>query len=197
MITDFLSVEWFGPYSLVESAEENVFTSSMGEKKGIYLFTIPFEGKYLVYYVGETGTSFATRLLQHIQNYLDGYYRIFNPEEFGKGRKVLLWGGMWKTDRQEPKLICDFLEQNEELAPKIVKFIEQFTIFLAPISGDKRIRERIESEIAKSLNQQEGIIADFQDKDIRYRPTRIGEQKFKVVMTFPKPIMGLHEELLV
>ena len=85
-----------------------------------------------------------------------GIYRVFNPEEFGKGRKVLLWGGMWKTDRREPKLICDFIEQNEELAPKIVKFIEQFTIFLAPIGEDKRISERIEVRNRKKPKSARG-----------------------------------------
>jgi hypothetical protein len=197
MVTDPLPVKWYGPYRFVEREEENVFTSLMGEKKGIYLFTVPFEGKYLVYYVGETGASFAIRLLQHVQSYLDGFYRVFDPEEFARGRKVLLWGGMWKTDRREPKLICDFINGHVELAPKILKFIEQFRIFLAPIEGDKRVRERLEAEIAKSLNQQGHLISSFQDKDVRYRPTRPTEQQFKVVMTFPKSIMGLSDELLV
>ena len=60
MVTNPLKVNWYGPYSFVESEDENVFTCLMGEKKGVYLFTIPFEGKYLVYYVGETGASFAS-----------------------------------------------------------------------------------------------------------------------------------------
>jgi hypothetical protein len=115
MVTDPLPVKWYGPYSFVETKEENVFTSLIGEKKGLYLFTIPFEGEYLVYYVGETGSSFAIRLLQHVQSYLNGFYRVFDPEEFARGKKVLLWGGMWKTDRKEPKLICEFLQKNSEL----------------------------------------------------------------------------------
>ena len=197
MVTDPLSVKWVGPYSFVGSEDENVFTCSMGKKKGVYLFTIPFEGKYLVYYVGETGVSFANRLLQHVQSYLNGFYRVFDPEEFVGGRKVLVWGGMWKTDRREPKLICDFIDRQAELAPKILLFLKQFRIFLAPIGEDKRIIERVEAEIARSLNQQEGLIGAFQDKDIRFRPTRPNEQQFRVVMTFPKSIMGLREELLV
>ena len=197
MITDSLSVEWFGPYSFVDSEAENVFTCLMGDKKGVYLFTIPFEGKYLVYYVGETGASFANRLLQHVQSYLNGFYRIFDPEEFVNGKKVLLWGGMWKTNRREPKLISDFIDRQAELAPKTLLFLKQFRIFLAPIGEDKRIIERIEAEIARSLNQQGGLIGAFQDKDVRYRPTRPDEQQFRVVMTFPQSIMGLNEELFV
>ena len=197
MVTDPLSIKWFGPYSFVGSEAENVFTCSMGQKNGVYLFTIPFEGKYLVYYVGETGASFAARLLQHVQNYLNGFYRFFDPEEFVGGRKVLVWGGMWKTDRREPKLICDFVDRQAELAPKILLFLKQFRIFLAPIDENKRIIERIEAEIARSINQQEGLIGTFQDQDIRYRPTRPNEQQFRVVMNFPQQIMGLRKDLVV
>lgn len=197
MVTARLSVKWYGPYSFVGCEADNVFDCLMGEKKGVYLFTIPFEGKYLVYYVGETGVSFATRLLQHVQSYLNGFYRIFDPEEFVNGNKVLLWGGMWKTDRRNPKLISEFIDRHEEFAPKILVFLKSFRIFLAPIDGDKRIIERIEAEIARSLNQQEGLIGAFQDKDVRYRPTKPNEQQFRVLMTFPQPIMGLTEEFFI
>ena len=160
------------------------------------MFTIPFESKYLVYYVGETGSSFANRLLQHVQSYLNGFYRVFDPEAFGKGEKVLIWGGMWKTDRREPKLICDFIDRQPELVPKILLLLKQFRIFLAPVNEEKRIIERLEAEIARSINQQEGIVGRFQDSDIRYRPTRPTEQQLRVVMTFPQQIMGLNKELI-
>jgi hypothetical protein len=83
---------------------------------------------------------------------LNGFYRVFDPEAFGKGKKILIWGGMWKTDRRDPKLMCDFLDRQTDLAPKILLFLKQFRIFLAPIGEDKRIIERVEAEIARSLN---------------------------------------------
>lgn len=51
--------------------------------------------------------------------------------------------------------MCQFLEKHSELAPKIIRFIEQFRVFLAPIDADNRMRERIESEIAGS-NKETG-----------------------------------------
>lgn len=188
-------VNWHGPYSLIGKDAESVFTCLMSAEKGVYLFTIPFEGKYLVYYVGETGSSFANRLLQHVQSYLNGFYRVFDPEAFEKGEKILIWGGMWKTDRREPKLICDFIDRQPELAPKILLLLKQFRIFLAPVNEEKRIIERLEAEIARSINQQEGIVGRFQDNDIRYRPTKPNEQQLRVVMTSSQQIMGLNEEL--
>ena len=197
MVADSLFVKWFGPYCLVGNKDENIFTNLLGERKGVYLLAIPFDGKHLVYYVGETGVSFSQRLLQHIQNYLSGFYRLFDPEEFAEGRKILVWGGMWKSDRKDPKFILDFLKRHSELAPKILRFVEQFRVFLAPIDADKRILERIESEIARSINEQNGIAGRFQDSDIRYKPRRLNEPHIKVTMIFPKSIMGLKKELLV
>jgi len=192
-----ISLTWYGPFSFIGEQEENVFTCAVSKKIGIYLFTIPFEGKHLVYYVGETGSFFANRLLQHVQSYLNGFYRVFDPEAFGKGEKILVWGGMWKKDRREPKLICDFIDKQAELAPKILLFLSQFRLFLAPMNEENRIVERIEAEIARSINQQDGIVGRFQDKDIRYRPTRPDEPQFKVAMTFSQQIMGLNQELIV
>jgi hypothetical protein len=192
-----ISIEWHGPYSFVDCEAENIFGHALGSKAGIYLFTIPYNGKFLVYYVGETGASFANRLLQHVQNYLNGFYRVFEPSEFSQGKKVLIWGGMWKANRKDPKLISDFLEQQTVLSPKIVKLIEQFRIFLAPIECNKRLRERVESAIAKSLNEKDGLMGDFQDKDVRYRPIRTSEATLKVTFTNPYPIMGLSDELFV
>ncbi len=197
MVIESLSLLWHGPFSFIGDQEKNVFTCEVGKKKGIYLFTIPFEDSYRVYYVGETGKDFATRLLQHVQSYLNGFYRVFDPDEFVKGNKILIWGGMWKVDRKEQKNICDFLKRQSELNPKIIHFIEQFRVFLAPIECDKRTRERIESKIAITLNEQEGIASSFQDQDIRYRPSRKDELPLRVSMAFSKPIMGLCREILV
>lgn len=195
MASELISLMWHGPFSFFGDQEKNIFTCTVGKKKGVYLFTIPFESSYLVYYVGETGKDFATRLLQHIQSYLNGFYRVFDPDEFVKGNKVLIWGGMWKVDRREQKNICDFLERQSELNPKIIRFIEQFKVFLAPIECDKRTRERIESKIALTLKEQEGIISSFQDQDIRYRPSRKDESPFRVSMSFFELILGLSKEL--
>ena len=188
------SIQWYGPHNFVQN--ENLFTNPLGKRKGVYLWTIPFDNNYLVYYVGQTGTSFATRSFQHIQNYLNGLYRVYDPEKFSKGEKELIWGGMWKPDRKEPKVMSEFLLNYTQLAPKILDFINLFRLFVAPIEGDERVREIIEYAIARSLNQQPGIIGSFQNKDIRYKLRKTTEEPLKVTMTFPN-IMGLSEELTV
>jgi hypothetical protein len=189
-----LSLQWYGPYDFIQ--KENLFTNSLSQRNGVYLWTIPFENKYLVYYVGQTGASFASRSFQHLQNYLNGLYRVYDPDKFAKGEKVLIWGGMWKSDRKEPKFMSEFLINYSLIAPKILVFIKLFRVFLAPVDGDYRVRERIESAIARCLYQQPGVIGSFQDKDVRYKPRKTTEQPFKVAMTFSN-IMGLNVELIV
>jgi len=54
-----LLLQGYGPFCFIGEKDENVFLSPIGRKKGVYLWTVPFGGKYLVYYVGKTDVSFA------------------------------------------------------------------------------------------------------------------------------------------
>jgi hypothetical protein len=120
-----------------------------------------------------------------------------HPEEFAKGNKVLVWGGLWKRNRKDDKFRIEFFQNYSLYAPKIAKFLEQLHFFFMPIEADKRLRERIESAIAAMLANAEGVIGGFQDKDVRYKPRTVAEQPIKIVMTFSKPIMGLSEDLMI
>jgi hypothetical protein len=195
VVSDVDEVEFVGPYRFIGSKNESVLTAPIGKKKGVYLWTIPFQNGYLTYYVGETGVSFAVRSMQHIQNYLNGLYRLYDLEEFHNGERVLVWGGMWKPGRKGSKTMYEFLQSYSKFAPLILDFIQGFRLFLAPIEGNRRIRQRIEAAIAGSLNSQSGVVRTFQDKDIRYAPRRSKEEPIKVKITIPAAIMGLENEL--
>ena len=110
---------------------------------------------------------------------------------------MLLWGGMWKPGRKGPDTLNMFLENYPTLSPKILEFLDQLKLFLAPIDSDRRIRERIEAAISRKLNTQYGVVGNFQDHDIRYMPTRSEEEPIQIRMRFSEPIIGLEEELLI
>jgi hypothetical protein len=94
--------------------------------------------------------------------------------------------------------MVEFLQRNLELAPIILRFIEQFKIFFVPIDDyDDRLRERVESAISSTLNHQEGVAGKFQDGDVRYRSRRSTEQPIGVRIGFPKKIIGLDEDILL
>jgi hypothetical protein len=55
----------------------------------------------------------------------------------------------------------------------------------------------VESAISKTLNERPGVVGSFQDGDVRYGPRRKNEHSVKAVISFPKTIFGLKEEILV
>ena len=55
-----IEAELLGPF---ESPKPRKKRDSIFKESGIYIWTIPWDGRFLTNYVGETGTSFARRLL--------------------------------------------------------------------------------------------------------------------------------------
>ena len=98
------------------------------------------------------------------------------------GRKVLLWGGMWKQDRKGK--IEEFLGRYLEFAPSIYEF-------LGPLAAEARIRQRIEAAISDSLYKQSGVIGRFQDDDIRYYRKREDEAPLTITVRGADSILGL------
>lgn len=181
--------EWYGPKS--------IFLQSESEKFGIYLWAITFEEKYLVYYVGETGVSFADRFLDHTKSYLHGLYRIYDPAQFVKGKKALVWEGMWKKDLEKPTFrIVKFLERYSELSKAAYDLIGTFRIFLIPLNSEKRLRQRIEASISDVLLKQPNLVGEFQDGDIRYMSRQPNEKPVKVSIKSGEQILGLPRELM-
>jgi len=186
-------IEWHGPYRLYGTKDEVLFATPEAKERGIYLQTIPFGKKFLTYYVGETGRTFARRFTEHTRDYLYGLYRIYDPHQFPKGAKILLWEGMWKPGTRDR--IGEFLNRYSELAPLIYELLGLFRIFIAPLDAEKRIRQRIEGAIAHRLYQQPGIVGAFQENDIRYSRRRADEEPISVTMKFAEEIIGLCNEL--
>lgn len=194
-MTQILELCWYGPYGLYETDIDSVFITNLSDQKGIYLWTVPIEKKYLTYYVGETGRSFATRFVEHTKDVLNGFYHIYDPSQFSKGRKTLIWGGMWKPDRKSPSTMLEFLNRYIEMAPQLLEFLRQLRFFLAPTNAEKRIRQRAEAAIAKRLLDQPGLIGGFQDDDIKYWPRRVNEEPILLKMKSFEPVLGLCSEL--
>lgn len=188
-------VNWHGPYKLYGTKDDSVLATVLAKQKGIYLWAAPFEGKYLTYFVGETGRSFATRFLEHIRYYLYGFYRVYDPDDFVHGRKTLVWDGMWKPDRKSPEIMLEFLNRYPELSQLIYRYLGEFRIFLAPIDAQRRVRQRIEAAIAKRLLEQQGLTSEFHDHEVRYLSKRTDEAPILVEMQAFESILGLCNEL--
>jgi len=187
------NLKWYGPYEWY--GRNSIFAHPLGKEVGIYLFTVPFEGNHLIYYVGETGRSFTQRFLEHTQAYLSGLYRVYEPTQFMSGKKVLVWGGMWKTSTRINRME-EFLNRYSELSPIITQFLQCMRVFIAPLKEEKKIIERIEAAVAQQLYGQTGIVGAFQDNDIRYRPKRNDEEPIIIKMSQTENLLGIRNQIM-
>jgi hypothetical protein len=131
-MTESMEVEIHGPFSWLTGLDHAcIFESPVANFSGVYLWSVPYEGAEMVYYVGETGRSFRDRLKEHLASYLAGLYRVWEPELFARGEKRLVWDGMWR--RGEEVRMGDFLARHTELAPRIHQIVRLLRFHLAPI----------------------------------------------------------------
>ena len=184
-------LDWIGPLFWTRQDGDCVFDSPAAEEQGIYIWTVQQEGAFLPYYVGETGRTFAVRFQEHTKEYISGVYRIYDPKQFVRGIKRLVWDGLWKKDRLN--LWPYLLDRYVELAPVIYSFLSCFRLFLAPLDVDRRTRERIEAAVGDGVKNHDDITQAFFDDAVRYRPRREAEEPFKFANCFYKRILGLED----
>jgi hypothetical protein len=186
-------VQLHGPYRWYGKKDECLFRASEATKSGIYLWTIPFNRKYLTYYVGETGRSFKARFTEHTRDYLYGLYRVYDPIPFAQGRKKLVWEGMWQPGTRDR--VDEFLNRYLDLSPAVYSLLGKLRIFLAPLDAEKRIRQRIEGSLALRLQQHSDLTRNFFDSGIRYLTKQADEPPIHVTIISKECIFGLPHKL--
>jgi hypothetical protein len=172
-----------------------IFDAEVAQQPGIYLWTVRAPDGDLVYYVGETGRSFAVRMNEHLRDQLAGAYRIFEPSGFAQGRKEIVWRGLVGRDRE--RSLSDFASRLSELAPVLTSFLPLVRFFVAPIEYETTMRRRIESELADHFYRQEGLVGEFQDQGIYYERSPLPIEPFHVELTWPATILGAPTALVV
>ncbi|MBL8090343.1 MAG: GIY-YIG nuclease family protein [Anaerolineales bacterium] len=188
------TVEFIGPFSWHgQDDTTSIFDASEGKKSGIYLWTIKIDEGELVYYVGKTNRHFSQRMKEHFKEHLAGFYRINSPEEFKKGEKVILWGGMYL--RYKSPKPDELFKIYPTISKQIVDIARMYRFFIAIVEADRRILERIESAFAKHLYKQDGIIGGFQEQGLNYSTRLPSEQPAIAYFKSSAKILGLPESL--
>jgi hypothetical protein len=173
-----IELSFSGPYSWVDSSKiPCLFESPLRQKAGIYLWTVPQAKDCLIYYVGETGRTFDVRFFEHFKEHFSGCYHLYDPISLSEGKKVCIWPG--KYDKEFKFSIPSLADSFTKLAPTIVSLARLYRFYLAPIDCDMRLRQRLEAAIADHLYKKPGIIGQFQDRGIRYRPRKREEKEIK------------------
>ena len=187
-------VAFRGPFSWTGASDcPSVYDVAESRAFGIYLFTVPLPEGYLIYYVGETGSSFRERLPEHRREHYRATYEVCSAAGLARGERVVLWPGHFGRNR---KPLEECLANRERLSEPIREMISIFRLFLAPLSCDTRLRRRIEAAIAHSVRGVPGNIGAFQDPGVRHRPKKENEEPIECVASSPVSLLGLPERFL-
>jgi len=191
-------LDFKGPFRWHGSPEKVLFTQEIAKLSGIYLWTVEQPQGHLVYYVGETGTSFKNRFENHLKSYLSGEYGIPNVEDFLKGNsRNWVWPARWRPPKN--RWPAEFIRRISEIMPKLVEFLAVLKIFVAPLQVETYTRQRIESRLAWYLNGKSGDHDEnsFIDADLRNWKDIPGGEKILVEINTPYPIQGIPRVLEV
>lgn len=185
-----------GPFSWPGTPDApSIFESEAGRGHGIYLWTIARPDGHLVYYVGETGRSFAKRMAEHYKEHAAGFYHLHSPEEFGAGRKAPIWPG--KYDPKNRRSVVECVRAFLDLAPQIAALTELLRFVVTDLDTTRRLRQRTEAALAQHLYAVPGMVGAFQEEDIRYAPRRGDELPVSCRVRSSVTLLGVPDQLWV
>jgi len=139
-------LNWTGPFSFTSEVERSLLQNPEGEHSGIYCWGVRTHGGLLPHYVGETGSSFARRHVEHFEEYARGTYSTRDADAFTAGREIILFEGpLWKKEGW--RLKQPFIDNFAELSSQVAKTLDLIELYVAPLEAERRIRRRIEGAI--------------------------------------------------
>jgi hypothetical protein len=74
-----MEVSFSGPFSWAGTPDApSIYEVPEGQMKGVYLWTVPLEHGHLIYYVGDTGRTFAVRMDEHYTQHAAANYHVYS-----------------------------------------------------------------------------------------------------------------------
>ena len=172
-----------------------IFEAAVGKGSGIYLWTVPQDSYELIYYVGETGRSFATRMQEHYKEHAAGFYHLNDADALMQGRRVMVWPGLWDVGERPTRASC--VEQFPKLAPLIATLSRIYRFYVAPIECPTRLRRRIEAAIARVIAGNPPPVGTFQEEGIRYYVRKPDEAPVNCQFVNGDNLRGLPRKLVI
>ena len=186
-----ISIHFEGPFTFYKG-KNSIFHCPYSKEEGIYLWTFrQTGGSHLIHYVGET-RNFSERHREHLIHILSMNYGIFDPDDAKNGICTLLWKGLWRDKSPEGpnKLIEEYPNQTSA----VLRYINELTVFFAPIKVDKELRKHIEGSIGWNLrlNHKGCKKLYLDDNKIGIKPTM---RNIRLRISSSEKISGLNPEI--
>src|SRR5262245_11374897 len=95
--TSAYNLNWYGPFSLLNSDQTSCFKSTASQQPGVYMWGFKHRDGYLIYACGLTAKrTLAKRLREDQRSFLTGMWTLLDPAAMERGDRVEFWHGMWK-----------------------------------------------------------------------------------------------------
>ncbi len=140
---------WEGPFPL-----HSVVAEPAADAPGLYLWGVPSESGYVLYYLGETGKTIAERIRAHLGYYRSGEFGLIDWEAFYKGVWKYLKPSYYR--KYTPEARAAFREEKARWGPIIEGEVGRISVFVLPIpswSGVayRTMRMRLEQAIGEEI----------------------------------------------
>ncbi len=166
-----------------------------GPHRGIYLRTVARPEGHLIYDAGQTGEPLGWRLLDEYRWHAAGMSRLYDPAEFARGEKRLVWPGY--RDGDSARTVSRCVTEFPRLAHAIHGLTQVYRFLLAPFDGSARLRERVVAAITTALDAHEGVVGSFQEIATPPPRRRMHETSLSCRISSTVPLQGLPEQLSI
>lgn len=185
-----IDIEWTGPYAWPKFETESNLPA-IPKHPGVYLQTSAYENGYIIYAAGITRRPIPQRFREHTKKYLSGDYTILDMDAMKHGVRKEIWHG-WGIGRQRRD---EYERRKSELLEAARKQLSEFRIFVADVSTEPRILERIEGAIMYTLYENTHPFCDIPDRGMQLSPRWKRESPITAFMRCPVELYGIPKQL--
>ena len=191
-----LDLDFHGPLAWVHVDDADfIFDANIAKNPGIYLWTVETPKGHLVWYVGQTRSSFRQRMKDHFKEQMSGSYSLNDPILLARGERKKTWPGYY--GRNEDSRIPSFLDEMAYLCEAMVAVAKMTRFFVAPMNEEPKMYRRVEGGLGRFLRGQPGVVGQFMDDALRYdRPWRKGEDPWGLRIKCPPEVLGMPERIV-
>ena len=129
----------------------------------MYLWTVEYLDKYLIYAAGQTNRPFIKRFREHTKAHKEGFFTIFDMEEMEQGHRKEIWHGFF-TRKHPAEKVQEFKDRYEEIQKAVATQLAGFRVFVAPMEPDVRLLKRTESAIMNILYNSPAPASEIPDR---------------------------------
>jgi hypothetical protein len=185
-----IDIEWKGPYAWPKFETESNLPA-IPKHPGVYLQTSTYENGYIIYAAGITRRPIPQRLREHTRKYLSGDYTILDMDAMKHGVRKEIWHGWgWTPEKRR-----EYERRKSELLEAAKKQLSKFCIFVADVSTEPRILERIEGAIMYTLYENTHPFCDIPDRGMQLSPRWKRESPITAFMHCHVELYGIPKQL--